>query len=31
MKKQEEGLRALKGIGTPQEDQQFWTLGALRV
>ena len=31
--KQEEGLLVLKGIGTPQEDQQnqlTWTLAALR-
>ena len=30
---EEEGLRTLKGIETPQEDQQSrltWTLGALR-
>ena len=34
MEELEEGLKALKGIGTPQEDQQSqltWTLGALNL
>jgi 2-iminoacetate synthase ThiH len=34
MEELEEGLQALKGIGTPQEDQESqltWILGALRV
>jgi hypothetical protein len=34
MEEQEEEFQALKGIGTPKEDQQSqltWTLAALRV
>jgi len=34
MEEQEEGLWALKGMGTPQEEQQSqltWSLGTLRV